>query len=261
MHSLGLTAGLVVAAASTATWAFQPLITDDTGTQGQGGNQVEFAFNRDRADQAGIANTTHVLPFTYTRGLSDALDVFVSVNHTRLGSSFASADASGSGNPSVGLKWRFYENEASKTSFGIKPELLLPLSESREAAGLGSGRSSYALTAILTQETAFGAVHANLAAGRTRYRDTLANPDASTIRASITPVWEVSEQWKLALDVGNETERAGGNKTRAYFLEIGAIFSPSKDLDFALGLIRRSDRTTPSTTTNAVTAGVTWRFK
>jgi|GEM_PF-2455259 len=30
----------------TAAAAFQPLITDDAGTQGAGGNQLEAAYNR-----------------------------------------------------------------------------------------------------------------------------------------------------------------------------------------------------------------------
>ncbi|MDD5176231.1 MAG: transporter [Sterolibacterium sp.] len=259
--TLSLVTGLLLTAAATSTWAAQPLITDDTGTQGLGGNQLEFAYNRDEAEQDGISVTTRVLPFTYTRGLNETLDVFVGVDHTRITSNLPGVDASGSGNPTVGFKWRFYENESSKTSLGLKPELSLPISEANEAKGLGSGRASYALTAILTQETGFGAVHANLAAGRARFKDSIANPDATLIHASIAPVWDVTEYWKLALDLGSETERAGGNKTRSEYLEIGVIYAPNKDLDFALGFIRRTDHTSPNTTINAVTAGITWRFK
>jgi len=261
MHSSKLLASLLLAAASTAGWAAQPLITDDTGTQGLGGNQIEFAFNKDRAEQAGITDTTRMLPLTYTRGLSEALDAFVGINHAKLSANLPGAAASGTGNPSLGLKWRFYENEVSKTSFALKPEIRLPINEGKEAAGLGSGRTSYALTAILTQEAAFGAVHANLATERARYRDTTTNPDATLFRVSIAPVWDIDEHWKLVLDVGSETERAGGSKTRAEYFEIGTTYSPNKDLDFALGIIRRTDHTSPGTTTNAITAGITWRFK
>jgi hypothetical protein len=262
MRNSTLVTGLLLAAASTATWAYQPLVTDDTGTQGEGGNQLEFAFNRDRATQAGITEITRILPLTYSRGLSEALDIFVGINHTRRSSSAPGAKVySGSGNPSMGLKWRFYENAASKTSFALKPELGLPIDEDKEAVGLGSGRTSYSLTTILTQETAFGAVLANLAAGRTLYRNTAINPDTSTIRASIAPVWQVNEEWKLALDMGSETQHAAGHKTRAEFLEIGVVFSPTKGLDFAFGILRRTDHTSPSTIINAISTGVTWRFK
>ncbi|MFA7268761.1 MAG: hypothetical protein WC073_05415, partial [Sterolibacterium sp.] len=94
--------GLLLTAAATSTWAFQPLITDDTGTQGIGGNQLELAYNRDKAEQAGVSVATNVLPFTYTRGLSETLDVFVGVDHTRITSNLPGVDASSSGNPVVG---------------------------------------------------------------------------------------------------------------------------------------------------------------
>ena len=242
-------------------FAYQPLVTDDTVTQGKDGNQFELGFSRDRAQQGGITSTARVLPFTYTRGLSDELDVFVSVNHTRLGSSVPGGDASGSGNPSVGFKWRFLENESSKTSLAVKPELRLPIDSSKEAAGLGNGRASYGVTAILTQETGFGAIHANLGTSRARFRDARTNPDATLWHVSVAPVWHLGETWKLALDLGSDSESAGGSNTRSSNIEFGAVYSPNKDLDFAFGIIRRTDNATPGTTTRALTAGITWRFR
>lgn len=250
-------AGLLFATASATAFAFQPLITDDTGTQGAGGNQLEFSLNEDRERLAGDVTRTRALSGGYTRGLTDTLDVFVQANHTRI----RSAGADVSGNPSsFGAKWRFYESEDSKTSLGLKPELHLPVSADKEAAGLGTGRSSFGLTLILSREVPFGAIHANLAAGHDRFRDAAANPDATVLRASVAPVWDVAEEWKLALDVGSETEKAGGSETRADFVEIGAIFSPNKDLDFAFGIVRRTDNANPAAKTTAATVGVTWRF-
>ncbi|MCX7173254.1 MAG: transporter [Proteobacteria bacterium] len=262
MRTTTLLTGLLLAASSTAAWAFQPMITDDTGTQGEKGNQLEFAYEKDRAEQAGLTNATGVTAFTYTRGLSETLDVFVGANHIRTHTNIPGDDgAAGTGNPSLGLKWRFYENEASKTSFALKPALGLPIDEEKEVVGLGSGRISYSLTAILTQETPFGAVHANLASERTVYRNKTLNPDSSVLRVSIGPVWDVDEKWKLVLDLGSESERAGGSKTHDTFFEIGAIYSPNKDLDFAVGILRYNQNTRPSTVTNIITAGLTWRFK
>ena len=74
-------------------------------------------------------------------------------------------------------------------------------------------------------------------------------------------MWDVSEQWKLALDLGRESETSGGGTTRTWFAELGAIFSPSKDLDLAIGCVRRSDNASPSATTTSLTVGLTWRFK
>ena len=77
----------------------------------------------------------------------------------------------------------------------------------------------------------------------------------------MAPVWDVNEQWKLALDLGTESTRDGGCTLRSNFVELGAIYSPDKDLDFALGVVRRADNDSPHTTTNTVTAGITWRFE
>lgn len=252
---------LLVALAGLATQAaaFQPLITDDTGTQGQGGNQLEFSYNRDREKSAGERETTHTLPVTYTRGLTETLDVFVATSFVRLSS--PADHTSGLGNSSVGAKWRFYENKESKTSLAIKPELIFPVSASREAAGLGNGKLSGKLTFIATQEVPFGAIHFNAGLGQDRFSDTDANPDAHSKRLSIAPVWDVSEKWKLALDGGLELTRAGGQTVRSHFLGIGSIYSPGKNLDLAVGVFRNTDNDTPGTATLSATAGVTWRFQ
>lgn len=240
--------------------AFQPLITDDTGTQGERGNQLELSIDGDRAKAAGETVRTRTVPFTYTRGLTDALDVFAGVSSIRVTSSIPGVSASGGGNPVIGAKWRFFEDEDSKTSLALKPEIVLPVSEAREASGLGSGRTSWALTLIATREVGFGAVHANLAAGRNKFRSPEA-PTSSVVAFSIAPVWDVAPRWKLALDVGCEQEKAAGTTVRSRFAEAGVIYSPSEDLDFALGVIASRNSTDPRVTTGSATLGVTWRFR
>jgi hypothetical protein len=44
-------------------------------------------------------------------------------------------------------------------------------------------------------------------------------------------------------------------------VQLGAIFSPSKDLDLALGILRNNDNATPQTSTTTATMGLTWRFR
>ena len=248
---------LAIGAFAFPAFAFQPLVTDDTGTQGERGNQLEVSIDGDRTKEAGETTRTRTLPFTYTRGITDAVDVFAGISHIRISS--PGARASGAGNPVLGAKWRFFDSEASKTSFALKPEILLPVSESREASGLGNGKTSWGLTLIATQEVGFGAIHANLGTGRNRFRDPAA-PNSTVIAASIAPVWDVAPKWKLGLDVGYESEKAGGVTTRSRFAEIGAIYSPTDALDFALGVIRGRNSANPRVTTSSATVGVTWRF-
>jgi hypothetical protein len=261
-HTLtSIAATLALAGLSQGAFAAQPLITDDTGTQGTGGNQLEFGLTEDKAVQGTKTTKTHTVPLTYTRGITDTLDLFVSANSMRIRSTDTTANAQGSGNPSFGGKWRFYENEDSKTSFGFKQEVRLPINVAKERLALGVAKTSYSSTFIVTQEVPFGAIHANLWSSRDRYEDLTVNPNASTTRFSVAPVWEVTEQFKLALDAGTETKRTNAATTRTRIGEIGAIYSPSKELDFALGFIRKTDNATSQTVTNSVTGGVTWRFK
>ena len=252
---------LILAGFAVPAPAVQPLITDDTGTQGSGGNQLEFLINEDRAEAAGNVVRLRALPVVYTRGLTETLDVFAGFTYARIRSGTHGADASGHGNRSFGVKWRFDENKGSKTSFAVKPEVLFPVSAGRESAGLGTGRVSGNLALMLTQEVPFGAIHLNAGVGRDRYRDTSNNPDTTTTRASIAPVWDIANRWKLALDFGTESAHAQGARLRSHFVELGAIYSPGRELDFALGILRSSDNDSPRTKKQTATAGITWRFR
>ena len=244
-----------------AASAFQPLVTDDTGTQGAGGNQVEAAYNRTVDKAPGARVITHEVPLVFTRGVTDALDLYAGLGYQRIVPPAPGTVERGWGNAAVGAKWRFYENEASKLSFALKPEIQFPVSESKEARGLGTARTSYNVNLIMTQETGFGAVHANLVVEWVRYADDALNmAERRTLyRLSAAPVWDVAEGWKLALDVGLTTNPDLAANSRMGFVELGAIYSPDKDLDLAFGVIRNVRDGAASTT--QATLGLTWRFR
>jgi hypothetical protein len=61
--------------------------------------------------------------------------------------------------------------------------------------------------------------------------------------------------------MGVESARAASANVRSNFLELGAIYSPSRNLDFALGILRSSDNENPRATKHPATAGITWRFQ
>ena len=252
---------LILAGFSLPASSFQPLITDDTGTQGTGGNQIELSLDQERTKVSGEIERVQTFPMVYTRGLTDTIDVFAGFSFAKVRPAAPGGDVSGNGNPSVGVKWRFYENEETGSSFAIKPELVFPVSNSREKSGLGTGKLSGNLNFIFTQEVPFGAVHFNAGIGNERYRDSQSNPNATLRRASIAPVWDVSEQWKLALDLGVESSRADGDTVHSKFVEFAAIYSPEKDIELAFGAIRASDNQSPKSTTHTATAGITWRFQ
>lgn len=234
--------------------AHHPLITDDTGTQGGGGNQLEFGVNYQRSRTDGVIESRRALPFTYTRGILDNLDAFI-------GTVLATHPKKGWDNVGVGVKWRFFDDEANQRSMAIKPEITLPVSKADEEAGLGPGKTSYGLSFIVNQEMPFGELHFNVAAARV---NTALAPEDNTKRKnrhriSIAPVWSVTDAFKLALDVGVQTNPDSAMKSSMGHMQLGAVYSPSKHLDWSLGLLREV-RDGPVSTT-AATLGLTWRFR
>lgn len=246
-------AGLCLALSATGTaWAYHPLVTDDTGTQGMGGNQMELGYDFARSKANGVTDNERAVPFTYTRGLGDHLDVFAGIARQ-------TSPAHGWGNVSLGAKWRFYENEASAFSLALKPEILLPVSAAREARGLGNGKTSYGLSLIMSRETGFGEVHVNLTAERVNYADRVAFPDRRNLyRLSVAPVWALAEGWKLALDLGLQTNPDPAEESRMGYAALGVVYSPADNLNLSLGVTR--DLHDGPVATTSTTLGLTWRF-
>jgi hypothetical protein len=243
--------GLATGLFPLVAMAYHPLVTDDTGTQGATGQQLEVGYDWSRTKGAGLSETARAVPFTYTYGVRDNLDVFAGVVRQ-------TDPSTGWSNVGIGAKWRFYDNEASKLCLGLKPELLLPVSRTDEAKGLGHGEAAYGLTLILSQETGFGEIHGNLAVARVNYADAGITDRKTLYRLSVAPVWVVSEAWKLAVDLGLQTNPDRSQDSTMAYVELGAVYSPSKDLDLSLGVIRDLNDG-PVTTTSAV-LGLTWRF-
>jgi hypothetical protein len=76
---------------------------------------------------------------------------------------------------------------------------------------------------------------------------------------SVAPVWDVAEGWKLALDAGLMTNPDLAARASMGYVELGAIYSPSEDLDLALGIVHNvGDGAAIST---SATIGLTWRFR
>jgi hypothetical protein len=231
--------------------AFHPLITDDTGTQGAGGNQLEVGFDWAEAEEAGVSETARAVGVTYTRGITDNLDLYA-------GSAYQTSSPSGWGNVGIGAKWRFYEDEASKLSFALKPELLLPVSRADEADGLGNGELSYGITFIASQEVSFGEVHFNAELARSNFKDSAITDRQNFWRVSAAPVWVVAEGWKLALDLGVQANPDRSQDAAMGFIEVGLVYTPNDQFDLSLGVIR--DLNDGPVEATALTTQLTWHF-
>jgi hypothetical protein len=231
--------------------AFQPLVTDDTGTQGSGGNQLETAYRESRSRLDSSSEFGRRLDLAYTRGITDNLDLFISTTRQI-------DPVDGWENAVMGGKWRFYENEAEQFSLALKPEVTLPRNKSAERRGLGCGRTSYAFTLIASQVTSFGEFHVNLAGERAN--NALDNPERKNrYRLSAAPAWAVNDHWKLALDLGVQTNPDRSRDYAMDYVELGAVYTPTEDLEFAFGVTH--DVHDGPVHNDYATCGITYRFK
>lgn len=243
-------------ALASGAWAQQLLMTDDTWTQDAGNHQLELSLHRERARAGGETERARLARAIYSYGLTTAFDVFVGGEYARVRAPWGGA--SGFGTAWAGVKWRFFEDEDSGLGLAVRPEIWFPVGEREEAGGLGVGRVSGGLTLILTQKTPFGKLHVNAGVDRERYRDSAEN--ATVRRFSLAPVWEISEKWQLALDLGVDLIRSGGDTARRKFGEISVIYAPDEDIELSLAWIRAREGGRPGANERGLAAGVTFWF-
>lgn len=233
---------------SSLVWAAHPFITDDTGTQGKGNWQLELQYEYGRNDATGDAGAGPVrqeskaATFTsvLTYGLLENLDVALGVNrlNQRVTENGAvTEDASGMGDSTIELKWRFYD--ANGLSLALKPGVLL--ATGNEDKGLGNGKTSWGVNFITTYETKPWAFHGNAAYSHVSYQ--LPQDDA----ANRSDLWRVSagfaystrEDLRLVGEAGVRTNQAKNDPflpgDTGRFAMVGVIYSPTDKIDLDAG--------------------------
>ena len=255
---------------SSLVWAAHPFLTDDSGTQGAGGWQLELQAQRNRHDAIGDAGAGPVqqssrltlLSPVLTYGLRDNLDVALGLNHLRYRTTqngMVVDEASGRSDSTLELKWRFYEQ--GDFSLALKPGLSLPSGD--ENRGLGTGRTSWAVNFIADYDAGPWVWLANVAYARARFK--LPQDDAD-IRGDL---WRVStgaeyalrEDFRLVGELGVRTNEARNDPFQpgkyGQFAMLGVIYSPSKKIDFDVGVRKGLNR---AETDTVFLAGATFRW-
>jgi hypothetical protein len=229
--------------------AAHPLISEDNGTQGIGGNQIEI--NSDFASKSNV--DTNTAAFTYTYGISDAVDILFNIPYTWANTS---GQSTGLNDGSVGLKWRLFENQG--VSFGVKPELIV--ASANENKGLGNGKNSYAYTLMLAYDLKPVTFLVNF--GKT-YNHFSRQIDFDEKRSSITRtsfaiLAQLNEGITLVADFGiaDSQDRAQLKKPR--FAIVGAIFSISDNFEFDVGYKKGLNS---AEIDRQIGFGITWRFE
>ena len=236
----------------SASFAFHPLITDDTGTQGKGKFQLEVNGGYGHDEDEGVTTKTTQISTTLTYGLSDPIDIMIGLpyEHIRVEDSGTVTRQEGISDMSLEMKWRFYEKDG--LSFALKPGLTFPTGDDEK--GLGSGRMTYRLFFIGTKEIKPWTFHLNL--GYIRNENKL-DENKDLWHGSLASTVEVIKNLKLVGNIGIErnTDR-NLNDPKAFILG-GVIYSLSENFDIDFGV--KGGLTKPEED-YTILMGITWRF-
>lgn len=200
--------------------AAHPLITEDTGTQGAGGWQLELFGEEGAARGTRARLDRHDAVLSY--GLADTLDL-------QAGMPWIREAASGMGDATLDLKWRFLER--GPFSLGLKPGLSLPTGD--DARGLGAGRLGWGTLLILSYDHGPWAFHAH--AGYKRNRNTLGERESLT-HFSGAIAGQAAPGVKVIIDVARITSPDPAVSQAERYIVFGAIWSVTRDFDLDLGL-------------------------
>jgi hypothetical protein len=234
------------------SFAAQPLVTDDTGTQGKGKFQLEVSgeYGHDRDD--GVTTRGTQITATLTYGISDPIDVILGLpyQHIRTEDSEGVTKGDGISDMSLEMKWRFYEKDG--LSFALKPGFSFPTGDKEK--GLGAGKIIYHLFFIATKEIKPWAFHLNLGYIRNENKN---DEKKNLWHASLASTVEVVKNLQIVGDIGVEEDVERNLNTPDSFILGGVIYSLSENFDIDFGV--KGGLSKPETD-YAVLAGITWRF-
>lgn len=243
---------------ASAVRAAHPLITDDAGTVGKGGVQLEInaelAYDKETLDDSTTEKSeTTEAALTLTYGLTENLDFVVTAPYqwySTHSNDELVAREKGFSDMSIDLKWRFFEKDG--LGFALKPGITLPTGNDEK--GLGSGRATYRLFFITTKEMEPLAFHLNLGYIRNENK---AGERTDLWHASVAAEAKLVKDLKAVANIGMETNPASGSTTHPAFALGGLIYELSEKISLDAGV--KFGLTKPETDVSYLT-GVTIKF-
>lgn len=227
--------------------AAHPLITEDTGTQGEGRWQLEANAESTRGERTGARVRGFQPAATLSYGFAENADLQLTQPWRR--EETAGMVTKGPLDSAIDVKWRFFQKGA--LSAALKPGLTLATGDDSE--GLGAGRSGWGTLLILSYQPGALAAHAH--AGYRRNRNRLGERESLThFSAAVT--CEVGKL-KLVADLARNTNPDPAATDDERYLVLGAIWAarPDFDLDFGIKLGHDS-----AVLERALLFGAAWRW-
>jgi hypothetical protein len=240
MRSIVVVAGLLLAEGARAA---HPLNTEDTGTQGRGGWQLEVNGERNRDEVEGVTLHGAQASMVLAYGAASTMDL-------QLGLPWQDNGAErGGGDAFAALKWRFWER--GPLSAGIRAGVTTPTGD--ETRDLGNGRPTWAGLLIGQYEGERWIFLGHL--GHRRNLNSTGDRD-SIAEISGAVLYKATPSLKLLLDANRTTNPDPATDRALQQAVIGAIYSATKDFDLDAGFRRGNDPATG----RALMAGVTLRW-
>lgn len=232
--------------------AAHPLATDDAGTQGDGGWQLEI--NADYLHEAEARTQQRFANVTLSTGASDSFDLFFNATALRSESEAEGGGATvarGAGDASLGAKWRWFEND--DIALALKASANLPTGDAER--GLGNGLPYYSGAAIVSLEVGAWTLMAN--AVGLYFAGDVDEQRKWQWAVSTAAGYELSDSWQLVGEVIAYSGDAPGSVGNTGLATLGVIYRvmPSFDLDvgYRRGLM-------DSDVDHGFGAGLAWRW-
>ncbi|WP_353190181.1 transporter [Pandoraea pnomenusa] len=230
-----------------SAFAAHPLVTDDTGTQGDANWQ--FETNGEVTSKQQDTGRQTLWNSTLTRGVGETVDLYVNVPYTHLQSRGDTA-GNGIGDVETGVKWRMYDNGA--LSLGLKPYFTFPSGNDQRGLGTGRVNAGAALLAQYVVDDWTFLVNAGAA-----YQGNTQGQRQALWKASAAVLYRVLPTTQLILDIGTSQNPDFSQRTNPAFMIVGAIYSPKSWLDLDVGYRRGLN---PQTYSDSWMAGATVRW-
>lgn len=227
-----------------------PLITEDTGTQGQGNFQLELTYEHGKLRQNSANGYEALSSAVLSYGMVDSLDAIIGLPYLRIDHSSNTPTTNGMGDVGLDIKWRFYEK--GPLSLAFKPGITFPSGD--ETQGLGTGKHGWGIFFTGSYEAAPWALHLHLGSFQNH---NVVDKRVHLWHVSGAIARRVGEDVKLILDAGIDSHTDRGASSDIVFLIAGLIWSMHKNFDIDAGYkLESSD----SARARTLLAGLTWRW-